>query len=377
MSDGFAYLEELKQQNRGANPGFSSFARYLDTKAREQGVPLSGQFELTPLCNFGCRMCYVHLTKEQMACPLLSADEWKGLMTEACENGMLRAILTGGECLTHPGFREIYGHLKSLGCEVTVLSNAALLDDEWLRYFEKYRPGAICVTLYGDSEDAYERVTGQRVFERVLSHIRAIREAGLPLEISVTPNRRLGEDVFGTIRLAKEFSSAVRVNAWLTKPRRETGRTDQVTDLDDDDYIRIFRYQNELDGIVCTEYPEEKLPKAGGPNHEGEVRGLICGGGRSSFSIDWRGVMSPCNELEMIRAYPLRDGFEPAWRQVHEAALRWPRAIECDGCAYASLCARCAGRLRQFAIPGTRSLRLCERTKRFVRQGVYSVPECE
>ena len=146
-------------------------------------------------------MCYVHLTKEQMACPLLSADEWKGLMTEACENGMLRAILTGGECLTHPGFREIYGHLKSLGCEVTVLSNAALLDDEWLRYFEKYRPGAICVTLYGDSEDAYERVTGQRVFERVLSHIRAIREAGLPLEISVTPNRRLGEDVFGTIRV--------------------------------------------------------------------------------------------------------------------------------------------------------------------------------
>ena len=96
---------------------------------------------------------YGNLTKEQMACPLLSADEWKGLMTEACENGMLRAILTGGECLTHPGFREIYGHLKSLGCEVTVLSNAALLDDEWLRYFEKYRPGAICVTLYGDSDD--------------------------------------------------------------------------------------------------------------------------------------------------------------------------------------------------------------------------------
>ena len=41
--DGFAYLEELKQKNRGTVPSFSSFAMYLEEKARkaEQGLPLA------------------------------------------------------------------------------------------------------------------------------------------------------------------------------------------------------------------------------------------------------------------------------------------------------------------------------------------------
>ena len=45
---------------------YREFNNYLDSKAREKGIPLQGQFELTPLCNFNCKMCYVHLNPEQM-----------------------------------------------------------------------------------------------------------------------------------------------------------------------------------------------------------------------------------------------------------------------------------------------------------------------
>lgn len=36
---------------------------YLHAKAARQGIPLSGTFELTPLCNMNCRMCYVRMSR--------------------------------------------------------------------------------------------------------------------------------------------------------------------------------------------------------------------------------------------------------------------------------------------------------------------------
>ena len=52
--------------------------QFLDIKARDKGIPMGGHFELTPLCNFDCKMCYVHLTKEQLhGRPLVTAEEWK------------------------------------------------------------------------------------------------------------------------------------------------------------------------------------------------------------------------------------------------------------------------------------------------------------
>ncbi len=80
MRDGFAFLESLRQKDREALPSFSSFVRYLDGKARLRGVPLTGQFELTPLCNFRCRMCYVQMTGSQLPQPVLPPETWKALM---------------------------------------------------------------------------------------------------------------------------------------------------------------------------------------------------------------------------------------------------------------------------------------------------------
>lgn len=37
------------------------FYKSVWKKAFEDGIPISGTFELTPRCNFDCKMCYVHL----------------------------------------------------------------------------------------------------------------------------------------------------------------------------------------------------------------------------------------------------------------------------------------------------------------------------
>ena len=46
-------------------PVESPVTEYLHAKAARLGIPLSGSFELTPLCNLQCRMCYVRMTRAQ------------------------------------------------------------------------------------------------------------------------------------------------------------------------------------------------------------------------------------------------------------------------------------------------------------------------
>ena len=59
-------LKQLRELNGREVQNFKSIHSYLEARAKEKGVPLAGQFELTPLCNFSCRMCYVHLNPEQL-----------------------------------------------------------------------------------------------------------------------------------------------------------------------------------------------------------------------------------------------------------------------------------------------------------------------
>ena len=114
-------------------------------------------------------MCYIHLQKEQMhGKELLPVEAWKQLMTQAAQAGMRVATLTGGECLTYPGFEELYLHLQEVGVEVTVLTNGVLLDERRVRFFQAHPPRKVQISLYGSSEDAYEKVTGHRMFARVI-----------------------------------------------------------------------------------------------------------------------------------------------------------------------------------------------------------------
>lgn len=43
---------------------YEAVRKFLNFKARDKGIPISGSFELTPLCNLDCKMCYVHLNKQ-------------------------------------------------------------------------------------------------------------------------------------------------------------------------------------------------------------------------------------------------------------------------------------------------------------------------
>ena len=404
-NSGFEFLENLRRQSGKEQQTFDAFSDYLMQKAREQGVPLYGEFELTPFCNLDCKMCYVHLNKDQTrGRSLLSVDQWKDLIHQAYQAGMINATLTGGECLTYPGFKELFLYLHSLGCEVSVFTNGVLLDQEWIDFFKAHMPAEIQITLYGACEETYERVTGSRVFSKVVEHIKMLQEARLPVTVCVTPSRYLGEDVFETIRAAYELFPNVKVNPNLFRPKEETGRAGQADDPDTELYIRIYQYLASLKGQILQPIEEDQLPEPGCPvekannnresgktgeqcvgckdsssahSRDDKPCGMLCGAGRSIFSIDWKGQMIPCSLLEMIKEDPIKMGFQTAWKRVNQAAIRWPRPAECEVCPYRDVCNRCALNMVQLAEPGVRPTALCRRTRLFASAGIYRMPDCK
>ena len=364
-------LRQLDAQGITDYRRYSRVRRFLSFKAREKNLPISGSFELTPLCNLDCKMCYVHLQREQLhGAALLPVDRWMEIMRQAIDAGMLFAVLTGGECLTYPGFRDLYRFLRDRGVEVSILSNGLLMDAEMVEFLKQNPPAAIQITVYGASEEAYECVTGKRAFARVMQNVRALRDAELPLCIAVTPNAYM-KDGEVLLRLLHGEGLPFSINAGLMQPRAETGRA--LADAGLDIYAHLRKLALELKGEAAEpECDPDALPDGGGAQSAPE-RGVRCGAGRSGFSINWRGEMKPCNTFPCEGADVLSLGLSEAWRRTNAAARNYPRPAECGGCFYEPVCKHCAAEHAAGAAPGHASPAICAWGKRMVAEGLLKL----
>ena len=368
-------LKQLDEQGVTDHRRYETVRRFLNFKARDKGIPISGSFELTPLCNLDCKMCYVHLNREQMAgAQLLTVEQWKHIMQQAIDGGMMYARLTGGECLIYPGFRELYSFLHSKGIETAILSNGLLMDADMVEFLVAHPPSAVQITLYGASEAGYERVTGKRAFQRVMENIRRLDEAQIPLSIAVTPNEFMadGEDV---IRLLHEENLNFSINAGLMQPREETGR--RLADAALDAYVAMLKLRLALKGKqIEPDCDPESLPDPGSEQSHAE-RGVRCGAGRSGFAIDWQGRMRPCNTFPCEPVEVLALGFAEAWKRTHHTALNYPLPAECEGCAYKGVCKHCVAEHSAGAPAGHASPAICAWGQRLVSEGLQTLQQPE
>lgn len=354
-----------------------AYDRQLRLEAREKGVPIAGQFELTPLCNLSCKMCYVHLSPAQMSDKrLLSAQQWKKIISDAYDAGMTSASLTGGECLIYPYFDEVYLHLRALGVKTSVMTNGLLLNEQRIAFFQKHPPSVIQVSLYGTNDDEYEQVTTIRCFEKVFKNITDAKKAGLNLSIAVTPNQFMRDGAKNLVKFLENQGLYYTVNISLFTPHENTGRAHDAIDLGVDEYIELYKYRTKLKGKELHPVDGNTLPPTGGGCEDVKC-GIDCNAGRVAFHICWDGAMLPCSRLADIAAYPLITGFVPAWRKIHEAACNYHIPIECEGCAYKPICAACVGSHAVDAPVGHASPLHCQRTKKLVEIGLLSFPKAK
>ena len=260
---------------------------YLHTKAARLGIPLNGTFEVTPLCNMNCRMCYVRMDREQQEAiaPLRTAEEWLELGRTAKERGMTYLLLTGGEPFLRPDFQQIMQGLHRMGFVLSINSNGTMIDEKTVEWLKETPPIRINITLYGASDETYGRLCqNPRGFTQVTKAIHLLKEAGILVKLNCS-----------------------------------------VTPYNADDLEQIFAFAEKEELVVqATSYMFPPLR-------------------RDASKVGWNDRFLPCGMLPGENALNVFEaGFDAAWEQAkaEAAAIRLP--VRCSTCSLKDKCRACA-----------------------------------
>lgn len=130
-------------------------------KMKKKRALFTFDLEVTARCNNDCRHCYINLPVSDATAKTneMSLEEIDRIADEAASLGAFWCLITGGEPLLREDFFDIYLCLKKKGILVTVFTNAVLITEEHVKFFKKYPPRNMEVTVYGVTRETYGRVT--------------------------------------------------------------------------------------------------------------------------------------------------------------------------------------------------------------------------
>lgn len=325
----------------------NSLERKLIAKARINYIPINGSIELSPLCNMNCDMCYVRLSKKEMESRgrLRTWQEWLEIGKQMKDAGTVFLLLTGGEPLLFPGFKNLYLGLKELGMALTINTNATLLDEEWAVFFGKHRPRRINITLYGADEKVYQTLCHYHGgFEKTIKAIKLLLDNNVDVKLSSSLTKNNQNDMDQIIEIGKKLGLPVRIDTYMMPARRERflpyneqSRVDPKTAAQK----RIKLLKKEMGFTLFAQFVQKKIfevehivPEEG----PGKVR---CLAGSCSFTINWQGELRPCVVLDSPSVSVFDYGFSNAWEEVRSVVAEIVTSSKCNCCKLRPICRTC------------------------------------
>jgi radical SAM protein with 4Fe4S-binding SPASM domain len=270
-------------------------------KMKNKRSLISFDLEITDRCNNNCRHCYINLpanhkhVKERE----LSVEEIEEIAKQAVSLGALWCLITGGEPLLRPDFAKIYLTLKKLGLLVSVFTNATLITEEHIALFRKYPPRDIEVTVYGVTEDTYERVTRKpgsfNVFMQGLDRLFKsgikvrLKAMALCSNLDELPQissfcRMHTKDYFRFDPfLHMRFDHNMKRNKEIESERLSPS---EIVALEKSDPERFGSLRKGCDKLIVPEFSNREC------NHL-----FHCGTGNNSFSLSYDGLLRLCSSL--------------------------------------------------------------------------------
>lgn len=315
--------------------------------AAAKSVPINGSFELLPLCNMNCKMCYVRLSREEMERKgrLRTADEWLSLAEQMQKAGTLFLLLTGGEPLLYPEFKKLYLGLKKLGVYITVNTNGTLLNEEWADFFAANKPRRINMTLYGADEKAYTdlcRYPGG--FEKTMNAFRLLKKRNVPAKISFSATRNNVSCLEDIYRIGKELDMLVETDTYMIPALKERGLPiSEQSRLEPEQAaaarFEIMRYDRTPE--MAREYIDAVLKRIDETNTT-YPDGVSCLAGNCGFTVNWKGEMKPCVTFDEPAVSVFEVGFEEAWRQISRKTKEFRLNPQCVSCNLRVVCPVCS-----------------------------------
>lgn len=356
----------------------TTFERQLFFKAAKNQIPLYGVLELLPICNLNCDMCYVRLSKQEMEEQgrLRSVEEWISLAEQMKEAGTLFLLLTGGEPLLFPGFRELYTRLKEMGMILTINTNGTLINEEWASFFAKNKPRRINITLYGSKNETYETLCHKKDgFDRTIQGIKLLKNYDIDVKINGSLVKKNFDDRMEIIEIGEKYDIPVRIDTYMYPASRERKlpfNFQERLEPQEAARARVEILKKEMGEEIFRQYREQTLALVENAE-EGENKSghMTCRAGQTSFVVNWKGMLRSCIVMDHP-SYPVfesEENFTTLWNKVVQETKQIKTSSECNQCRIRSACNTCAAAAIAECGDSMGVVRyLCEYTKETIKQ---------
>lgn len=321
-------------------------------KMKNSRSVISFDLEITARCNNNCRHCYINLPAQDKAAKEkeLSLEKIKQITQQAADAGALWCLITGGEPLLREDFFDIYLSLKKIGLFVSVFTNAALITHTHIKFFKKYPPRDIEITVYGVTEAAYERITRQPgSFNAFMRGLNLLLENNIKVRFKAMALRSNAYEFAAITEFCKKRTKDyfrfdpllhLRFDGNLERNKEiqsERLSAKEIAAIEKADAERFNALEKGCDKFINSAMAHK------GCNHL-----FYCGTGRLSFTVSYDGLFRLCSSLWYpgticdLKKISLRYALKNLVLKVRDMSSDRKEFLDnCNACPIINLCMWC------------------------------------
>src|SRR3954453_419152 len=162
--------------------------------------------ELTYRCPLACAYCSNPVNLADYS-DELATDEWRRVLVEASELGVLQCHLSGGEPLLRRDLVEIVAHAHDLGLYTNLVTSALGLSRPKAEQLRAAGLDHVQVSIQADDPALSDRIAGTPSFRRKIEAMGLVKGLGWPLTVNVVLHRQNIDRVADVLGLAEEVGA--------------------------------------------------------------------------------------------------------------------------------------------------------------------------
>lgn len=264
--------------------------------APDRLVPYAVLAELSHRCPLQCPYCSNPLELER-ASGECTTGEWRRVMDEAVDLGVLHIHFSGGEPTVRKDLEQLTEHAAKVGLYSNLITSAVLLTEDRVRRLADCGLDHVQISFQDSTAELGDRVAGYRgAFGKKKQAARWVRKAGLPLTVNAVMHRQNLHHLEDMIAMAVELDAErievaqVQYYAWALRNRAAFLPTREQLD----EAVRIVEEARaRLKGVLTFDFVV--------PDYYAQRPKSCMGGwGRQFINISPSGKVLPCHAAEVI-----------------------------------------------------------------------------
>ncbi len=310
-------------------------------------LPWSVHLDLTYRCNERCIHCYLdHEDHGEM-----KTQEIKNVLEQLAQSGTLFLTMSGGEIFLRADLFELLEFARSLHFDISLKTNALLIDLERARKLRELSVRKIQISIYSAEPEVHDAITKVRgSLERTLAAIRFLQAQGLLVKIAC-PLMKQNLTAYRNVQaLAAELGVPYVLDMTIT-PKMDGDRSLLQLRSSTKELLPILQDAS-LNPRACSPNSlEAEMISIGSATSSGmesqAYEDIPCSAGHNSCYISPYGDVFPCVQMPVATGNLRKQTFEDIWFRSEEMnrvrAVRESQLPVCSKCSIRQYCERCPG----------------------------------